>query len=85
MRGAEADLRRITNHIRVDNPNAARAMVERILERCADLADFPEQGRTVGGRRRELVVAGTPYLAVYRLVGDEVQILRVLHGRQERR
>jgi addiction module RelE/StbE family toxin len=82
MRRAEGDLRRIARYIEIDNPTAARAVVERVLERCADLADFPQQGRPAERGRRELVVTGTPYLAVYRIVGDEVQVLRVVHGRQ---
>jgi len=48
------------------------------------LAKFPMQGRA--GRianTRELVLAGLPYLVVYRVSEDEVQILRLLHGAQE--
>jgi toxin ParE1/3/4 len=47
------------------------------------LAQFPEQGRT--GRKsgtRELALSGLPYLAVYRLNGDAIEILRILHGAQ---
>jgi toxin ParE1/3/4 len=54
-----------------------------IYERVEALAQFPEQGRT--GRRsgtRELVLSGLPYLAVYRLRGDAIEILRILHGAQ---
>jgi len=32
---------------------------------------------------RELVVSGTPYIAAYRIVGDTVRVLRVLHGAQQ--
>ena len=82
---ARHDLRRITTFIALDNPTAARAVVERILERCADLLDFPQQGRPAERGRRELVIVGTPYIVVYRVVGDEVHILRVLHGKQQER
>jgi toxin ParE1/3/4 len=30
-----------------------------------------------------LVVSDTPYIAAYRIVGDTVRILRVLHGAQQ--
>jgi len=48
------------------------------------LAEFPKFGRT--GRKpgtRELVFSGLPYLTIYRIHGDAVEILRILHGAQE--
>jgi plasmid stabilization system protein ParE len=59
------------------------AAAERILAAAARLAEFPETGRP--GRRagtRELVVSRTPYLVPYRVRGEFVEVLRVLHGRQ---
>jgi len=47
------------------------------------LENFPELGRT--GRKpdtRELVFTGLPYLAIYRIRGEAVEILRILHGAQ---
>lgn len=64
-------------------PAAAESEVERILAAAARLAQFPETGRP--GRRagtRELVVVRTPYLVPYRVRGELVEVLRVLHGRQ---
>ena len=29
---------------------------------------------------RELIVAGTPYVIPYRVVGDDVEVLAVFHG-----
>jgi toxin ParE1/3/4 len=37
-------------------------------------------GRVAG--TRELVTAGTPYIVPYRVAGDAVQIITVLHGAQ---
>jgi toxin ParE1/3/4 len=48
------------------------------------LAEFPEYGRT--GRRldtRELVFSSLPYLAVYRIHDDAVEILRIFHAAQD--
>jgi toxin ParE1/3/4 len=48
------------------------------------LEAFPESGRSGRqGRTRELVIPGSPYLAIYRIFGSDVQILRFLHGAQE--
>jgi toxin ParE1/3/4 len=47
------------------------------------LEKFPELGRT--GRKpdtRELIFTGLPYLAIYRIHGDAIEILRILHGAQ---
>jgi toxin ParE1/3/4 len=47
------------------------------------LEKFPEHGRT--GRKpdtRELAFTGLPYLAIYRIHGDAIEILRILHGAQ---
>ena len=61
----------------------ARRVALSIYQGVDMLARFPESGRT--GRQpetRELVFTGLPYLAVYRLRGEVVEILRVLHGAQ---
>tara|TARA_R100001230_G_C5575257_1_gene95794 strand:+ start:301 stop:588 length:288 start_codon:yes stop_codon:yes gene_type:complete len=78
------DLEGITDYIAQDNPGAALRMADRI-ELCVQrLERHPEQGRA--GRvssTRELVVTSTPYLVVYRLNTQSVDILRVLHGAQQ--
>jgi toxin ParE1/3/4 len=77
------DLASLRAYIGQDNPGAAERQVERVLAAAARLAEFPETGRP--GRRagtRELVVSRTPYLVPYRVRGQLVEVLRVLHGRQ---
>jgi toxin ParE1/3/4 len=32
---------------------------------------------------RELVVSGTPYIVVYRVMGKVITVLRVLHGARQ--
>jgi addiction module RelE/StbE family toxin len=48
------------------------------------LRQFPESGRPgrVDGTR-ELVIDRTPYIVAYRILGDTVRVLRVLHGSQQ--
>lgn len=73
----------IFTHIEADNPAAAVSMDERIAGALHRLCDFPESGRP--GRihgTRELVIAGTPYVAAYVVTETTVRILRVLHGAQ---
>ena len=80
---AQLDVAVIRAHIAAENPRAAERQVRLVINAIARLADFPELGRV--GRiegTRELVVSRTPYLVAYRLAGNEIEILRVLHGRQ---
>ena len=77
------DLASARAFIAQDNPSAATRQVERVISAVTGLLRFPEIGRP--GRRsgtRELVVSRTPYIVAYRLRGDAIEILRVLHGRQ---
>jgi addiction module RelE/StbE family toxin len=81
---AFADRETIFDYIEADSPGAAASVDDRIEARVESLARFPEMGRP--GRidgTRELVISRTPYIAAYRIVGDTVRILRVLHGAQQ--
>ena len=80
---AVRDLASARAYIAQDNPAASVKQVERVLRAVATLLQFPEIGRP--GRRagtRELVVSRTPFLVAYRLRGDAIELLAVLHGRQ---
>jgi plasmid stabilization system protein ParE len=63
---------------------AARRLALQIYESIGRLAQFPHSGRP--GRKphtRELVFTDTPFLAVYRVRGEAVEIARILHGAQK--
>jgi toxin ParE1/3/4 len=84
-RPATGDLTQIRDYIEKRGSAAvARRVALSIHEGVGQLGNFPMQGRT--GRSpntRELVLAGLPHLAVYRVGDGIVEILRVLHGAQE--
>jgi len=82
---ARDDLTRIGDYIRADrSETVARDVVLRIAAAVEMLADFPQGGRAGRVRgSRELVIAGLPYLAVYRVRRSGVEILRVVHGAQQ--
>ena len=73
----------IFDYIEEDNPQAALTVDERIQNSVEMLKSFPEMGRhgRVEGTR-ELIISSTPYLAAYRIIGNTVYILRILHGAQ---
>jgi toxin ParE1/3/4 len=83
-RRARQDLGKIRAYIGRDNPQAAARAAQRIVEAAGQLAKHPGIGRP--GRvidTRELIVTGTPYLMPYAVAGEEIVILRVLHGSQQ--
>ena len=77
---AAHDILTIDLYLSVENPNAARDVVEYIVRRAEQLRRFPFLGRpTGGGRPRKLVLARYPYNIHYRLTASRVRIVRVLH------
>lgn len=78
---AEADLDDITDYIARDDILAAVRMREEIEHRLEILTSHHEgwrRGRLPGSR--EMVLAGTPFIGIYRVDDGQVTILRVLHG-----
>jgi toxin ParE1/3/4 len=75
------DLEDIGDFIARDSAVAAAKMVATILDAAEALATRPHLGRAgrIAGTR-ELVVAQTPFIVPYRVVGDDIQILAVFHG-----
>ena len=79
---SERDLSSIEEYISQENPKAAIQTVLRVLNAIEGLATFPDMGRP--GRilgTRELVISGTPYIAIYKVRDKTIWVLRVLHGR----
>lgn len=78
------DIHQVREHIRFDNPPAAARTGERLESAASNLAQYPEMGRNgeIPGTR-ELVIPGLPYIVVYRVQGDRVQILRIFHSKQK--
>jgi len=81
---AAEDFESAIQHILKENPTAARRISRIIYDGIGALARFPRRGRT--GRvegTRELVFAPLPFVAVYRVKGEFVEVVRILHGAQE--
>ena len=78
------DLERIFKRIQKDNPTAAREVIETIYDGCTALKSFPNRGRI--GRiegRRELVFPPLPFIVVYQVKAQAVEISRVYHAAQD--
>ena len=81
LRPALADLDSIGDYLKRHDPSAAERIPARIINVAETLADQPRLGRTsrVAGTR-ELVVSGTPFILVYRLDDQTVELLGVIHS-----
>jgi toxin ParE1/3/4 len=71
----------IRNYIATYNPRAASDLVDALFKQGDLLERFPHRGRPVGDNLRELT-AIYPYIIRYEIIGNEVTILRVRHGRR---
>lgn len=82
---AAEDLERICTWIERDNPEAARRVAKIIYDGCGRLKDFPNMGRASRRMhgRRELAFPPLPYIAVYQLKENAVEISRIFHGAQD--
>lgn len=81
-RRAEHDLLAIGRHIALDNPEAARAWVERLRRRGLDAAENPYIGRVVPelGQSHVRELLSGSYRIVYRVDSEAVVILTVFEG-----
>jgi len=79
---ALSDLEAIADYIALDNPAAARALVQRVFEHVGQLADHPLSGPKLpefkGWRYRQIVES--PCRAIYRHEKGRVHILHVVRG-----
>lgn len=86
LEDAVADLDCILDHIEKESPRGALAMAVALREGADTLLrEHPRIGRRgrVAGTR-ELVIARTPFIVVYRMQAKtgRIEIIRLLHGAQ---
>ena len=80
---AVADLVAIRLFIADHNPQAANAVAARILRAASLLKDRPHLGLgTHVENVRRLIVNQSPYSIIYRISGNDLQILEVFDGRR---
>lgn len=79
---ALSDLDAIADYIALDNPQAARQLVQRIFQHVEQLTDHPKSGskpqELKGWRYRQIVES--PCRVFYRQDGDRIYILHVMRA-----
>ncbi len=84
-RKALNDLRAIFDYIRQDNVQSAFDTVRTILEAIELLKEFPLLGRPgIVPKTRELAIARTAYICVYRIAKKTMEIVAIFHYAQKR-
>jgi toxin ParE1/3/4 len=80
---ASRNLEEQLEYVADDNLTAADRLSLEVEQQTDLLMEHPMMGR-VGRARgtRELVINRTPYVAVYRIRKDSIEIVRLLHGAQ---
>jgi addiction module RelE/StbE family toxin len=78
---AAADFSGIIEYVRTQNPSAADRIARTIYDSVTSLESLSQRGRP--GRvadTRELVLTPLPFIVVYRVKQNRVEVVRVLHG-----
>jgi toxin ParE1/3/4 len=79
---AQADLDALDDYIAQDSPRQAAAFVQKIIERCDRLTEFPETGRLRNDLRPglRLIALKRRVVIAYRVTPEAVEIGRVFYG-----
>lgn len=85
QKNAIDDLESIHRYISTDNPIAATSVVETIIRiSTSQLSAFPNSGRKGRvAKSYELVVSKTPYIVVYSVQNEKIDIFAVRHTSQQ--
>ena len=82
---AAADLQGINDYLRQNYPHYRQPTMRKLYETIRLLKQSPYRGRpgTEEGTR-EILFPPMPYVAVYRVKEQSIEVLRVYHGAQKR-
>jgi addiction module RelE/StbE family toxin len=77
---AADDLERIADYLRENHPHFLESTIEKLYRAAVSLRQFPNRGRwgKLEGSR-ELVLPRLPYIIVYSVDQQLVNILRIMH------
>jgi toxin ParE1/3/4 len=81
---AADDLHHIKDYLQKNYPQFAEPTVRAIYERIRSLKTSPHRGRPGHrGGTRELAITPLPYVVVYTVKAEAVEILHIYHGAQD--
>lgn len=82
---AAEDLESIYTYLSEHHPSFVQPTIRLLYDSARSLRNFTERGRpgTIP-ETRELVLPRLPYIIVYRVTDQVIEILRIYHGAQDR-
>ena len=82
---AAADLQSISDYLKEHHPHYRQPTLRKLYETIRSFKQAPYRGRPGGEEgTREILFPPLPYIAVYRVTEQTIEVLRVYHGAQER-
>ena len=82
---AAADLQHISDYLKDHHPRYRRPTMRKLYESIRSLKTLPHSGRP--GREegtREILFPPLPYVAVYRVKEQSIEVVRIYHAAQDR-
>lgn len=82
---ASADLQSISDYLKEHHPSYRQSTLRKIYTRLKALKHAPYVGRPgIESGSRELFFLSMPYVAVYRVREDTIEVVRIYHTSQAR-
>jgi toxin ParE1/3/4 len=82
---AVTDLQQISDYLSQNSPHYRVATMQRLYDGILALKRWPLRGRPgIESDTREMLFLPLPYIAVYRLKPETIEILRIYHTAQNR-
>lgn len=82
---AAADVQNISDFLTEHHPHYRQATLRKLYETIVSLKEWPLRGRAGGEEgTRELLFPPLPYIAVYRVRNQSIEVLRIYHAAQDR-
>jgi toxin ParE1/3/4 len=81
---AATDLQRISDYLKDQHPRYRQPTMRKLYQAIRSLTESPYRGRPGEDGTRELLFPPLPYVAVYRVNYQSIEVLRVYHAAQDR-
>lgn len=82
---AASDLQHVSDYLAEHHPQYRHPTLRKVYAAIQSLKEWPYRGRA--GREegtRELILSPLPYVAIYRVNDQSIEVLRIYHAGQDR-